>query len=251
MIQGILLDLSGTLYVGNKLLPGADVALQKLLAAGLPVHFVTNTSRSTRRQIHDKLRQMGLDLPTEHIFTAPRAVCDYLLHHRLRPWLLVHPELEEEFAEFDRANPNAVVLGDAGPAFTYERLNQAFRLLLDGARLLAVGDNRYFREPEGLSLDAGPFVRALEYAAGVRALILGKPSGEFFSEAVSRLGCRPEETLMVGDDVFADVNGALRAGLQAALVKTGKYRPGDERHIEAERGRCFQHMEELVQAILA
>jgi HAD superfamily hydrolase (TIGR01458 family) len=250
-IKGVLLDLSGTLYVGNDLLPGVKPALQRLLSSSLPVRFVTNTSRSTRRQVHDKLRKMGLDLSEEHIFTAPRAVYDYLLNHQLRPWLLVHPNLEDEFADLNGDNPNAVVLGDAGPGFTYDRLNQAFRLLLDGASLLAVGDNRYFREPDGLSLDAGPFIKALEYAAGIRALILGKPSREFFDAAVSHLACRPEEALMVGDDVFADVKGALNAGLQGALVQTGKYRPGDEKHIVVEGGRCFRNLEEVVRKMLA
>jgi HAD superfamily hydrolase (TIGR01458 family) len=250
MIRGLLLDLSGTLYVGNELLPGVDSALQKLHISGMPVRYVTNTSRSTRRQVRDKLRNLGLDLPEEFIFTAPRAVYDYLRNHRLRPWLLVHPELECEFAGLDQDNPNAVVLGDAGPAFTYDRLNRAFRLLLGGARLLAVGDNRYFQEPDGLSLDAGPFVKALEYAAGTHALILGKPSREFFAEAVSHLDCRPAETLMVGDDVFADVKGALQAGLQGALVQTGKYRPRDEKHILAEGGRCYRDLAEAVNALL-
>ena len=89
-----------------------------------------------------------------------------------------------------------------------------------------------------MSLDAGPFVRALEYASGSEAIILGKPSPAFFHAAASQLDCHPGDVLMIGDDVFSDVNGALRAGLKAALVQTGKYRPGDEQKIAAP-GACF------------
>ena len=237
MIKGVLLDLSGTIYVGNELLPRAAEAVRRLQTAQFPIRYLTNSSRSPRAAILQKLDDMGIAARAEDLFTAPLAIRDYLREHRLSPWLLVHPAIAGEFEEFSGQHPNCVVLGDAAEAFSYRNLNRAFRLLLDGARLLAVGDNRYFREAAGMSLDAGPFVRALEYAAGCEAVVLGKPSPAFFHAAVSRLGCRPGETLMVGDDVYSDVNGALKAGLKAALVRTGKYRPGDEGKIAAP-GAC-------------
>lgn len=237
MVQGVLLDLSGTIYEGNRLLPGALEAVGQLRAAQVPLRYLTNTSRSPRRQILEKLHNMGFDVGEGEIFTAPSAIQDYLREHGLTSWLLAHSAIEAEFAEFSGAVPDAVVICDAAEAFTYDNLNRAFRLLLDGARLLAVGDNRYFKEADGMSLDAGPFVKALEYAAGCEAIILGKPSPAFFHAAVAQLGCRPAEVLMVGDDVFSDVNGALRAGLKAALVRTGKYREGDESRIAAP-GAC-------------
>lgn len=237
MIKGVLLDLSGTVYLEDELLPGAAAAIERLQARGLPLRYITNTSRRSRRVMVERLRAMGLSIDAEEVFTATRAVRDYLLEHRLTPWLLVHPEVEEEFADLVGPKPDVVVVGDAAEAFNYASLNAAFRLLLDGARLLAVGDNRYFREKDGMSLDAGPFVAALEYAADCRAVVLGKPSPAFFHAAASELGCRPQEILMVGDDVYSDVNGALKAGMKAALVRTGKYRPGDEEQICAP-GAC-------------
>ncbi len=237
MIKGVLLDLSGTVYLDDELLPGAVVAIERLHARHIPLRYLTNTSRRSRRTMVKKLRSMGLSIAEEDVFTAPRAVRDYLLEHQFTPWLLVHPEVEEEFADLVGEEPDAVVLGDAANAFSYANLNAAFRLLLDGARLLAVGDNRYFRERDGMSLDAGPFVAALEYATGCQAIILGKPSPAFFHAAASELGCRPQEILMIGDDVLSDVNGALKAGMKAALVRTGKYRPGDEQQICAP-GAC-------------
>ncbi len=238
MIKGVLVDLSGTVYLGNEPLPRALEALELLHAHQIPVRYVTNTSRRSRRSIHESLLGMGMKIPAEEIFTAPRAVAGYLKSHGLSPWLLVHPGIEEEFAGLVAGSPDAVVVGDAAQGFSYDNLNHAFRLLLDGAHLLAVGDNRYFKDTEGMSLDAGPFVRALEYAASCEAIVLGKPAPIFFHAASAQLGCDLHETLMIGDDVFSDVNGALRAGMKGALVKTGKYRPGDERHIVGP-GACL------------
>ena len=237
MINGVLLDLSGTIYTGETALPGALEALELLRLARIPVRYLTNSSRSPRRAIFHKLCAIGLVCREEEILTAPQAIRAYLQEHKLTPWLLVHPAIEEEFADLCGPAPDTVVLGDAADGFSYANLNQAFRLLLAGARLLAVGDNRYFREVEGLSLDAGPFVAALEYAADCEAIILGKPSAAFFHTAADQLGCRAGEVLMIGDDVFSDINGALRAGLKAALVQTGKYRAGDEQRIAAP-GAC-------------
>ena len=236
-IKGVLLDLGGTVYLEGALLPGAAEALQLLRAHDIPYCYLTNSSRSPRTALLQKLRQLGVAVRDHELFTAPMAVRAYLLEHNLTPWLLVHPVLREEFAGCPAGTPNAVVLGDAADAMSYQNLNHAFRLLFAGARLLAVGDNRYFQEADGMSLDAGPFVRALEYAAGCEAIILGKPSPAFFHGAAAQLGCRPGEVLMVGDDVAADVNGALKAGMKAALVQTGKYRPGDEQRI-SRPGAC-------------
>lgn len=110
-------------------------------------------------------------------------------------------------------------------------MNAAFRALLAGTPLLALARNRTFLDADGqLSLDAGAFVAGLEFAARTQALVLGKPAPEFYGLAVRSAGCEPGEVVMIGDDAEADVAGALEAGLgQAVLVRTGKYRPGDDR----------------------
>jgi HAD superfamily hydrolase (TIGR01458 family) len=247
MIKGVLLDLSGTVYEGDELIPGALETVERLHASHIPVRYLTNSSRIPRSKILSRLQGMGFNVRASEIFTAPDAIQDYLREHRLSPWLLIHPAIEEEFTEFHGQSPDTVVICDAAYAFTYENMNRAFRMLLDGARLLAVGDNRYFKETDGISLDAGPFVRALEYAADCEAIILGKPSPAFFHAAVTQLGCKPSEVLMVGDDVYTDINGALKAGLKAALVRTGKYRPGDEGKIVAP-GACV--CADLLEAVI-
>ncbi|MEJ2435944.1 MAG: TIGR01458 family HAD-type hydrolase [Pseudolabrys sp.] len=227
-IRGVLLDLSGVLYVGEHSLAGAREALERLHAAGLPVRYITNTTRSTRREIVARLAAMDLRIPPEEVFTAPLAARRLIEERGLRPLLLVHSGLEEEFAGLDTGRPDAVLVGDAGEAFTYARLNEAFHLLIEGAPLMAMARNRYFKDGDALSLDAGPFVAALEYAAGVDAEVIGKPSRPFFRSAAGDFECGPNEVVVVGDDVEADVVGAVAAGMQGILVRTGKYRSGDE-----------------------
>ena len=248
-IKAVLFDLSGVLYEGDTALPGAITAIERLSQTGIPIRFVTNTTRSTREDILHRLQKMGFSIHTDQLFTAPTAVHDYLSKSALSPYLVVHPALATEFADLAAGNLPAVVIGDAADAFTYDHLNTAFRLLMQGAPLLAMGKNRYFKESDGLSLDMGPFVVSLEFAAGVEAVIIGKPSREFFAAAVDSTGCQMSEVVMIGDDVMADVVGALDAGLQAVLVRTGKYRNGDEKQLQG-RGHCVADISAAVTLIM-
>ncbi len=252
MIEGVLLDLSGVLYVGDAPLPGAAGALERLRKTGLPIRFVTNVTRQPFDAILEHLRAMGFGIAPDELLTAARAARAYVQAHRLKPYLLVHPALETEFADLECDPPNAVLLGDAEDRFDYRHLNRAFRVLMEGGPLLAMGNNHYFQDRDGLSLDIGPFVAALEYASGRRAVILGKPSVEFYRLAVASLGCHAGHAVMVGDDALADVDGALAAGLRGILVRTGKYRPGDEdkltrsgAHVVADIAAAIEHIDSL------
>ena len=249
MPHGVLIDLSGVVYSGSALLPGAVEAMKRLEAAGLPYRFLTNTTRRSLRAIHDQLSGFGLgsglaafsdakSVPTfaenasavdrAHIVT-PAAV-SWLDQHGHAPHLLIHPDLEENFAACRKDGPEAVVVGDAGRFFTYERLNAAFRLLHAGAPFIALAANRVFKDDDGaLSMDAGAFVEALRFSSGAEPILMGKPAPAFFQSAAASMGLGLADVAMIGDDAEADVSGALEAGAgMATLVKTGKYRQGDE-----------------------
>ena len=251
MTRAVLFDLSGVLYVGGEALPGAVAALQRVRDAGLATCFVTNVSQQPRQTLLAELRRMGLPIDTDALLTAPDAAHGYLQSRDLSPYLLVHPALESEFDDLVSAAPNAVLLGDAGDGFTHARMNRAFRLLMGGAPLVAMGNNRYFRQADGLSLDIGPYVAALEFASGTRAVLVGKPAPAFFAAALRRVGCEAEQAVMIGDDALADVQGAIDAGLGGILVRTGKYQPGDEKLIEVPGARVCEDVGEAVDRIIA
>jgi len=229
MAKGVLLDLGGVVYTGDAALPGAAGAVDRLRAAGMPLRFATNVTSRSRRALLRKLRDMGLEVAQDEIFMPAIAARTYLREHGLTPYLLIADALEEDFAGLGGGPPDAVVIGDAGRKFDYERLNTAFRLLAEGAPLIALAGNRVYRDGDGrLSLDAGAFVKTLEYAAERQAIMLGKPAPGFFAAAAASMGLSPAETVMVGDDAEFDIAAAITAGFQGLLVRTGKYEPGAE-----------------------
>jgi len=253
MIRGVLLDLAGVVYQGDQVLPGAIEAVARLHAAKLPLRFVTNTTTKTKQTLLARLSGLGLEITGEELFTPGQAARSWLTEHHATPELLVHPDLEEEFAGLPKQERRAVVVGDAGETFTYDTLNRAFRALIDGADLLALAKNRTFKGDDGkLSLDAGAFVTALEYATGKEATVLGKPSPEFFGSALASMDCAPAEAVMVGDDAEADVAGSLNAGFGCALlVRTGKYRDGDETRFTPHPTATVADLPAAVQWIVA
>ncbi len=227
-----MLDLDGVVCVGGSLLPGSLEAISRIKTARLSLKFITNTTRRPRRRIVEHLAKLGLEVALDDVYTPALIARDFLARANLVPWLVTHPDLAEDFAGLPTMGDEAVLIGDAGEFFTYGLLNQAFRKILDGAQFLALAKNRNFLDHDSqLSLDAGPFVAGLEYASGREATVLAKPSPMFFGLAVESLRCPSENVVMIGDDAEADIGGAMAAGLMGVLVKTGKYRPGQELHL--------------------
>ena len=224
----VLLDLDGVLYVEDEPIPGATEAVAALRDRGLRLRFVTNTTSRPRRDILARLERLGMPVPDDELITPARLAVEHCLAAGWRrALLLMRDEVKPDLAGLEEVGGGAevVVVGDLGEGFGYRVLNQAFRELLDGAELVALQKNRFWRTPDGLSLDVGPFVAALEYATGRDAVVVGKPAPAFFATVLAGLQVSAGDAVMVGDDVESDVGGALRAGLAGVLVRTGKYRP--------------------------
>lgn len=229
-VRGVLLDIDGVLHDGQAPIDGALDALATLRQRADGLALITNTTTRPRSGILRQLRDYGFDVAEDELVT-PGAIAVAVCRERglRRVALLVADALREDLAALDDvgldAQPQAVLLGDTGHGFSVETLNGAFRALMGGAQLIALGHNRYYARPEGLMLDVGAWSSALEYAADVEALVVGKPSAAFFAAARAAVGVPAGEIVMVGDDVEADVGGALEAGMRGVLVRTGKYRP--------------------------
>jgi HAD superfamily hydrolase (TIGR01458 family) len=229
--KALFLDLSGVLYEGEHPMPGAANTVNRAREKGWVLRFVTNTATKDSRFIFERLIRLGIPIHEGELFTAPTAARHHIKHHGFRPYCLVHEAIRHDFDELDQQNPNCVLIGDAQDGLNYRSLNRAFQICKAGAPLIGIGMNKYFKDDRGLNLDAGPFIRAIEWAADIQAIIMGKPSQAFFDEIVDSTPFKHHECLMVGDDVLGDVVGATNAGLQGCLVRTGKYKAGDERHL--------------------
>jgi len=238
MPDAYLFDLDGTLYTEAGPVPGAVEVLASLRGT-TPFRCVTNTSSRSRAAILERLAGYGFNLSEDEVITAVVAGASAA---RVRGVRRLAPFVAEaalpDLAEFElgggtsgrpaHERPDAVLIGDVGERWSYALMQEAFRYVLDGAALIALSRDRYWMRRDGLALDAGPFVVGLEYATGVTATIAGKPSPEFFHGAVRSIRGDEDsavaDIVVIGDDIWTDVQGAQQAGYRGWLVKTGKYR---------------------------
>ena len=229
-LQAVLIDIDGVLHVGLTPVPGAAKALRRLRQAGLRVAFLTNATRLPHDRLVAGLRAMGFDIADSEVQTAALAARAVVEQRGLRPYLLVHPDLQPDWEGISRHEPNAVVVGDAAETLNYTALNAAFRVLMRGPNvpLIAMGANRYYQAADGLNLDMGAFVAALEYASRRKAEYTGKPSVKFFEGTLNAMGIAPDHAVMIGDDLENDIGAAQAVGLRGVLVRTGKFRSKDE-----------------------
>ncbi|XP_045922749.1 haloacid dehalogenase-like hydrolase domain-containing protein 2 isoform X4 [Micropterus dolomieu] len=188
-LKAVLIDLSGTLHIEDTAVPGAQDALNRLRQASVAVKFVTNTTKESKRNLLERLQRLNFDVQEKEIFTSLSAARSLLEQKQHRPLLLVEDSALEDFTGIDTSEPNAVVVGLAPDHFNYQTLNKAFRMILDGAPLIAIHKARYYKR------------------------------------------CSPVEAVMIGDDARDDVGGAQNTGMLGILVRTGKYREGDENKI--------------------
>jgi HAD superfamily hydrolase (TIGR01458 family) len=231
----VLLDLDGVVYVGDAPVPGAARTVERLAGLGVPFRFLTNTTSRPRSALVEKLHGLGVPAREEQILTPAVAARAWLRRNAIEhPALFVPDATAAELADLSPAPDSAgaagaVVVGDLGQRWDFATLNHAFRLLMGSPAppLVALGLTRYWRAEDGLRLDAGAFVRALEYASGQQAVVMGKPDPAFYATAVEALGLPSSDVVMVGDDIRTDVQGAQRAGLTGVLVRTGKFSPAD------------------------
>ena len=227
-VDGLLFDLDGVLFVGDRPIDGAQETLDGLRKHGVPCRFLTNTTTRSFDSLYEKIQGLGLNIGKGEVFSPPRIAARYLRKMGAPRCLLVLEEdTAKEFAEFpqDDKHPEVIVIGHYGNRWTYDLLNRLFKLVMDGAEIVALHKGRFWQTDEGLTLDIGAFVAGLEHATGKKATVIGKPSPTFFRLALEDMGVEPERAAMIGDDIVNDIKGAQDAGMTGILVKTGKYRP--------------------------
>lgn len=225
-LSGFIIDIDGVLISANQRIPGAIEALTFLAAHRYQFLLVTNTTRKSLTTVWHQLKRTGFPVEKNQIMTAPVACANWLKKKGAkRIHLLLSGSAVNDFKTFTitTSEPEYVVVGDLGNDLTFEKLNTAFRLIMKGARLIALQKNRFWQSSHGLTMDAGAIVAALEYSTRKRALLIGKPRKAFFQEAVKLLQLPREHIAVVGDDLESDIGGAIDSGLKTIAVRTGKF----------------------------
>jgi len=229
-IKGFLIDLDGVIYVEDQLIAGSKAAIDFLRDENIPYRFLTNTTIRSRAALADKLTRFGIATRPQEVFSTCAVAAHWAKQQGMRKLHLLLPaEPRSDFEDFEITdeNPDAVIVGDLGSGFTFEVLNQAFRLVKTGARLIALQKNRFWQTLDGIALDVGAFVTALEYAAEVQATLIGKPSLDYFQSALDDMDLNAPQVAMIGDDIETNIRGGVDAGLRTILVRTGKYEADD------------------------
>lgn len=236
-IQSVLLDIDGTLFTGMTPLPGAGDAVKELKKRGIPYRFLSNGTRRCRQTVLEKLMLLNIPVHEDEIITPAIAAIRYLKGRDERTCTLLScGDLADDFTRAGITlsdDADVVVIGDAGENFSHANMNRLFRQISNGARLIALEKDRFWKDHDGPTLGAGPFITALEYATGTLSTLIGKPSPEYFRMAIESMQADPATTLMIGDDIATDIGGAASAGLLTALVFTGKSK--QEHLVHAEK----------------
>ncbi len=225
-IKGFLIDLDGVLYIEDQVIPGAVETVNWLRQQGYLFRFLTNTTMRSRDSLVKKLSRLGIQAEAEDMFSTAVVAARWQANQGVsRVQLLLTDDAQKDFdgCEITTSRPEVVVVGDLGPAFNFEILNSAFLAVKAGARLVALQKGRYWLTKNGLAMDAGAFVAALEYASETEAELIGKPNRAYFDTALADMGIDPSQVAMIGDDIVMDISGAQALGMPTILVLSGKY----------------------------
>lgn len=219
--------MDGVFIQSGNLLPGALETVNILKAKNIPFRFLTNTTTKSKKTLHKQLIRLGIKCEEKHIFSAGFAGIRTIIDMGGPSCkLYISDDLKKDYKVFNLNNssPELIVIGDYKKWDT-NLLNQAFNYVMAGANILALHVGKYYKTDTGFKLDAGAFVKAIEYSTGKKAIVVGKPNTLFFQEALHDLKLTQNDVLMIGDDLYNDIYGAQRLNINGILVKTGNYSP--------------------------
>jgi len=240
MIKTVILDLDGTLYLGEKGIKGADEKLEELRSKGINIILFTNASTRTTHGVVGKLRRRGINVKKEEVYCTSYLIAKFIKkkYPGSKAFIIGEYGLKNELAavgiKIVEKDADIVVVGlDRG--ITYKKLEQALTELRNGAILLASNNDPYFPVEDGLRPGAGAILAAVEKASGMEPeMIAGKPNTYGFEVIKEEKKIREEETLVVGDRLDTDILFAKNCGLKSALVLTGVAKEKDIKEVKPD-----------------
>ncbi len=220
----LMIDLDGVLRLDKQIAPYTVELFEFLELSELDACILSNSTLSTSADVKNFFESNGINLAIP-VMTASEATGVYCRMHYKKVSVYCADNVKSIFeGMIDDRNPEAIIIGDYGKNWDFKTLNEIFKKVLAGADPIAMQKNRYWKTAEdGMLLDAGPFVAAIEYASGKNAVVIGKPSPLYFRSALHLLGYEPDQKfIMIGDDLETDIRGASELGATTILVYTGK-----------------------------
>jgi len=226
-IKGLLIDLDGVLSIGNKAIIKAAETIQLIKEKKITFRIATNYTTLSRESLYLKLRSLGIRIEKDDIISAAYAgVLKLRSLGNPSCELFIKEDTKGDFQEFliDHISPEYIIIGDLGNEWRFDIINNIFNKVLNGSKIIALHKGRYFQTEKGLQIDTGAFIKAIEYATSTTSEVIGKPEKTFFELVLNEMNIKASESIMIGDDIVNDIQGAQLSGCKGVLVKTGKYR---------------------------
>ncbi|TWT85508.1 putative hydrolase YutF [Posidoniimonas polymericola] len=226
MQKGFLIDMDGVIYRSSQLIPGAVEFIKLLTKWDIPFLFLTNNSQRTRRDTATKLVRMGMPIQESHIYTCAMATARFLARQKPEGTAYVIGEggllnaLHSNGYSIVDKHPDYVVVGE-GRTLSFEMLEHAVQMVLDGAKLIATNLDPNCPTNTGTRPGCGAIVKLIEEATGIQAFSVGKPSPVMMRSARKEIGMTTSDTIMIGDTMSTDIIGGVQMGYKTVLVLTG------------------------------
>lgn len=225
-VKGLIVDLDGSVYIGDKPIEGVPEALEELRRRGIKILFLTNNATKTPQEYLQKLEGMRIKATLHEILTSSVIAASYIkrVYGTSKVYVVGTKALEEVLIshghEIVDSGSSVVVVG-LDFDFNYQKLLKALREIRRGARFIATNMDATIPAEGDVMPGAGSIVKAIEMASGVKPIVVGKPSKVAIKESLRRLKLKPEEVLVVGDRLETDIKMGRRFNCLTALVQTG------------------------------
>ncbi|QIL46322.1 TIGR01457 family HAD-type hydrolase [Vagococcus coleopterorum] len=225
--KGYLIDLDGTIYLGEELIPAGKRFVERLQKTETPYLFVTNNTTKTPEMVRQRLAEkFAIDVPVETIYTATLATVDYMnrLAKGKKVYVIGESGLQEGISEagyqLTDEQPDYVVVG-LDTAISYEKLTAATLAIRNGAHFIGTNPDKNIPTNRGLLPGAGSFLSLLETATGVTPVVIGKPNSSIMLSALEKIKLPASEVVMVGDNYETDIKAGIENDIDSLLVLTG------------------------------
>ena len=223
---GFIIDMDGVIYHGNKLLPGVTEFVSWMERSGKQYLFLTNASERTPRELHEKLKRLGIEVSEDHFYTSALATASFLDSQKpdgsayiIGDAGLIHALYSVGYT-INNVNPDYVVVGDTH-GYNFEKIELAVNLVLKGARLIGTNPDVSGPVETGITPSTKALVAPIEIASGKKAYFIGKPNPLMMRIALKKLGTKREDAIVIGDRMDTDIRCGLESAIDTLLVLSG------------------------------